>query len=105
MAANNTTDEPRLNVREQYHPAVNVSPKEVGRAMGTLNDEEYEQINRMTRGDYDIENADRVLVSLDAELAQWIQRRAWECDRDPEAVIDAFVKHGYLPHEEIMDSE
>lgn len=105
MATNDTTDEPKLNVREEYHPALNVEPEDVGRAMGTLTDDEFEQVNQMFGSDYDLESADRVLVSLDAELAQWIQRRAWECDRDPEAVIDAFVKHGFLPHEEIMDSE
>ena len=72
--------------------------------MGTLSSDGFEQVNQMSEEENDIETADRVLVSLDAELAELVQRRAWECERDPEAVIDAYVKHGFLPHEEIMDS-
>ncbi|RJT07526.1 hypothetical protein D3261_02720 [Halococcus sp. IIIV-5B] len=72
--------------------------------MGTLSSDGFEQMNQMAEGENDIETADRVLVSLDAELAERVEQRAWECERGPEAVIDAFVKHGFLPHEELMDS-
>ena len=47
--------------------------------------------------------ADRVLVSLDADLAGWVKRRAWEFERDPNETLDALVNHGNLDYEDALD--
>lgn len=104
MSANTDTDETEIDIPEEYHPAKNLSPVEVSRAFATLSSEGVNVFNQSeTRTDGTVDDADRVLVSLDAELAERIHHRAWEFNRDPGILIDAFVKHGDLAYEDATE--
>jgi len=104
MSANTDTDEPEIDIDEKHNPAKNLSPVEVSRAFATLSTEGVEEFNQSeVSTDGTVDDADRVLVSLDADLAEWVKRRSWEWDREPNAIIDAFVKHGNLCYEDALD--
>ena len=97
----NDGDEPYLN--PHLHPANHVAPIEVAQAMAALSEDEVEQMNQADVGeDPEFDDADRVLVSLDADLAEWIQKRAWEFGEDPNELVDAFVKHGNYDYERAL---
>ena len=94
MVANTQADETANDNTEEYLPAKNLTPEEVYRAAATLSEEEFEQMNECGLTVDADSYADRVLVSLNVELAERVRRHAWRSDREPNAVLDAFLKHG-----------
>ena len=94
---------------EEYHPAKNITAEEVARTLATFTEDEFEQVNRFNTGvdadpsrDMDVEDADRVLVSLDSQCADHVMHHAWSHDRDPGEILVAFVRFALIHQEECL---
>jgi hypothetical protein len=107
MPANQNAAEPATDGHEpsdepeSYHPARNVSPEAVEQAMAALDEAELEAMNRASAADLD--DAERVLVSLDSQCAEYVRRHAWEVDREPGAVLDDLIRYANVHYEDALD--